>query len=562
MSAPLTPKSPDSIVLDEARRVTVADVLELDALRRGLPEVVAGKVALERQVRWVHVLDVQDPSDLLRGGELVLSTGFGAGREPKGQQQFVEALAKEGASGLVIELGWTFDKALPRTLLDAADACQLPVIALHRQLRFVEVTEAIHSVLLDRQLSMLRRADELQDRFIEIVLGGEGATSVLADLSRLIGNPVVLEDHAQRLVELALHESGREQVLTAWEQHHRAEDRQDRSDADAAVAEVPVRGRAWGRLIALAVDGPITEPDRLAVDRAAIAVALDLLSEQSGPRLRARARGGLIAGLAHGRLEERDAARWAASLGFPRRHGALLPAAAVWRSEKWAERAETEQDAWDAVVDGLSRTTQSGRAVIAGTYGDGVLLALDLGQGVERPNGVLERAAVELRSMLERAGVPDDELVLALGRPADSWSALGASLDRVVRAAAAARTSAPRPWHDARRGSIVDLLFGLRTSVEMVTFVREQLGPLLDERDARASELLRTLEIYLEKGGRKAEAARALHLERQSLYGRLERIEKTLEAPLDDPDMLLGLHLAVRALRLMEADGDRPRPLP
>lgn len=562
MSAPLTPKSPESPLLDEARRVTVADVLELDALRRGLPEVVAGKVALERQVRWVHVLDVQDPSDLLRGGELVLSTGFGAGREPKGQQQFVEALAKEGASGLVIELGWTFDKALPRTLLDAADACQLPVIALHRQLRFVEVTEAIHSVLLDRQLSMLRRADELQDRFIEIVLGGEGATSVLADLSRLIGNPVVLEDHAQRLVELALHESGREQVLTAWEQHHRAEDRQDRTDADSAVAEVPVRGRAWGRLIALAVDGPITEPDRLAVDRAAIAVALDLLSEQSGPRLRARARGGLIAGLAHGRLEERDAARWAASLGFPRRHGALLPAAAVWRSEKWAERAETEQDAWDAVVDALPRTTQSSRAVIAGTYGDGVLLALDLGQGVERPNGVLERAAVELRAMLERAGVPDDELVLALGRPADSWSALGASLDRVVRAAAAARTSAPRPWHDARRGSIVDLLFGLRTSVEMVTFVREQLGPLLDERDARASELLRTLEIYLEKGGRKAEAARALHLERQSLYGRLERIEKTLEAPLDDPDMLLGLHLAVRALRLMEADGDRPRPLP
>jgi purine catabolism regulator len=96
----------------------------------------------------------------------------------------------------------------------------------------------------------------------------------------------------------------------------------------------------------------------------------------------------------------------------------------------------------------------------------------------------------------------------------------------------------------------------------MVTFVREQLGPLLDERDARASELLRTLEIYLERGGRKAEAARALHLERQSLYGRLERIEKTLEAPLDDPDTLLGLHLAVRALRLMEADGERPRPLP
>lgn len=557
VTAPPQDLSPEQ---DVERRVSVGDVLELPALRRGLPEVVAGKAALDRAVRWVHVLDVQDPSDLLRGGELVLSTGVGPTTDPKGQRHFVEALAREGASGLVIELGWTFDKALPPMLVDVAEACQLPVIALHRQLRFVEVTEAIHGVLLDRQLSLLRRADALQDRFIEIVLSGEGATAVLTDLSRLIGNPVVLEDHAHRLVDVALHESGREAVLTAWEQHHRAENRADLTEADAASADVPVRGRSWGRLVALAVDGPLSEADRIAVDRAAIAVALDLLSEQSGPRMRSRARGGLIAGLAHGRLDERAAGRWAASLGFPRQHGLLLPAAAVWRSQSWAERAETEQDAWDDIVDALPRTTPSGKAVLAGTYGDGVLLAVDLGN--ERSTGQLERSALEVRALLERAGIPDDDLVLAIGRPSDSWSALGASLDRVIRAASAARTTPPRPWHDARRGSVVDLLYGLRSSVEIVTFVREQLGPLLDERDARASELLRTLEIYLERGGRKAEAARALHLERQSLYGRLERIEKILEVPFDDPDTLLGLHLAVRALRLMEADGERPRPLP
>ncbi|MFT4035841.1 MAG: PucR family transcriptional regulator [Patulibacter sp.] len=555
------PPAPRALSADDhARRVTVGEVLELPALSCGLPEVVAGHEALGRHVRWVHVLDVQNPSDLLRGGELVLSTGLGAGRSPQEQQRFVQALANAGASGLVIELGWTFDRALPQTLIDAANAAQLPVIALQRKLRFVEVTEAIHGVLLDRQLSLLRRADELQDRFIEIVLAGEGAGNVLTDLSRLIGNPVVLEDHAHRLVDHALHDAGRETVLTAWEQHHRAQDRQDHAELDAAVAEVPVRGRIWGRLVALAVDRPLKEVDRLAVERAAIAVALDLLAEQSGPRLRARARGGLIASLAHGRLDERDATRWAASLGFPRRHGPLLPAAAVWRTERWGECAETEQDAWDHVVDTLPRRTSSGRALIAGTYGNGLLLALDLGEQ-ERGGGQLERAAGDLRGLLERSGIPGDELVLAIGRPADSWSALGASLDRVIRAAAAACSSAPRPWHDARRGSIVDLLFGLRSSVELVTFVREQLGPLLDERDARAAELLRTLELYLAKGGRKAEAARALHLERQSLYGRLERIERTLEAPLDDPDTLLGLHLAIRALRLMEADGERPRPL-
>ena len=41
----------------------------------------------------------------------------------------------------------------------------------------------------------------------------------------------------------------------------------------------------------------------------------------------------------------------------------------------------------------------------------------------------------------------------------------------------------------------------------------------------------------------------ALHLARQSLYLRLRRIAATLGVSLDDEDVVLGLHLAVRAMR-------------
>ncbi len=69
--------------------------------------------------------------------------------------------------------------------------------------------------------------------------------------------------------------------------------------------------------------------------------------------------------------------------------------------------------------------------------------------------------------------------------------------------------------------------------------------------------LLETLEAYLAAGGRKAEAARALHLERQSLYLRLHRIEEALGVSLDDEDVVLGLHLAVRARRFRRGALDR-----
>ena len=54
---------------------TVADLLGLDVIRRGSPRVVTGPDGLDAQVRWVHVLELADAAHLLRGGELVLTTG-------------------------------------------------------------------------------------------------------------------------------------------------------------------------------------------------------------------------------------------------------------------------------------------------------------------------------------------------------------------------------------------------------------------------------------------------------------------------------------------------------
>ena len=61
--------------------LSLADVLDLPVVRRALPEVVIGDGALGREIRWAHVVEMRDPDDLLKGGELVLTTGLGAGED-------------------------------------------------------------------------------------------------------------------------------------------------------------------------------------------------------------------------------------------------------------------------------------------------------------------------------------------------------------------------------------------------------------------------------------------------------------------------------------------------
>ena len=55
---------------------SVGQVLEMGAVRAGEPRVVAGEEWLGRLVRWVHAIELPDAARLLRGGELVLTTGI------------------------------------------------------------------------------------------------------------------------------------------------------------------------------------------------------------------------------------------------------------------------------------------------------------------------------------------------------------------------------------------------------------------------------------------------------------------------------------------------------
>ena len=291
--------------------------------------------------------------------------------------------------------------------------------------------------------------------------------------------------------------------------------------------------------------------DRVAVERAALAVAIDLLAQQHDEQLRARSRGAFLSELADGRVEEHDARRRAEALGFPARAaGALLPVVAAWRrppsargrhaaragdGERRRRRhldAALRRPARRAVLDRLRRPARPARRRPARAAGAG-RARLRRGAGRAR------------RAPLPRRAGP----ARARPRGRGAWRSAASPTRGSRRArgcgACAARRARPRRspvarWYDARRPGVADLLHDLRDTPELETFVEEQLGPLLADGSPRTRVLLETLEAYLAAGGRKAEAARALHLERQSLYLRLQRIEEALGVSLDDEDVVLG----------------------
>ena len=100
---------------------TVGQVLGMEAVRRGEPRVVAGEESLDRLVRWVHAIELPDAARLLRGGELVLTTGIALPDEEERIGNYVAELAGVGVSALAVELGRKYTGGLPACFAAAAE---------------------------------------------------------------------------------------------------------------------------------------------------------------------------------------------------------------------------------------------------------------------------------------------------------------------------------------------------------------------------------------------------------------------------------------------------------
>ncbi|MGW2487070.1 PucR family transcriptional regulator [Streptomyces sp. NPDC001606] len=530
--------------------ITVQRALELPGLRSGLPEIVAGADRLGRTVRWVHAGEVPNIASLLKGGELLLTTGYGLGTRPAEQRAFVRTLAERGIAALVVELGPRFTR-LPAALVDTARAAGLPLVQLHREVPFVAVTEEIHTEIVNGHYALLQRAEEVHRRCTEALLGGGGIPQVLGILAGFGGNPVFLETPDGRLLYAAGEGPEGADPLQVWE-GLRGPHKDAPPPAGSVLVDVPgggpgTAGSVRARLVMLPVRSPLAPVHRIAAERAAGILAVVLMQARQEEELAARGRGDFLTDLAEGRITAEDAPAQARVLGFKPGGSPLLPV--VMRvgdplspGGGWAvlARAVSEELATVGVPVLLGVRPVEGR----------VLVLLGLRSEPERP-AVADRVAAALRAGVERAGMqrpgaPPPVVVVGV---AGGWAAASAGLRHAAETATAAQGLTDRPWYDARRLDIDLLLWRLRDHPDLAAFVDRAIGPLRDHDHRSKPPLLPTLETYLAHAGRKAETARELHLNRQTLYNRLARIGELLGTDLDDPQTVLALSLALRARR-------------
>ncbi|WP_348651328.1 PucR family transcriptional regulator [Micromonospora sp. WMMD1128] len=408
---------------------TVREVLALEPVRHGAPRLVAGDAGLDRPVRWVHVAEVPDIATLLGGGELVLTTGIGLPADDAGLRAFIGDLAGVGVSGLVVELGRRYVSGVPRVMAAAAERRGLPLIELRHGTPFVRITEAVHALIVDAQLTELRATEEIHQRFTELSVEGAEPAEVLRQAAELAGCPVVLENLSRQVLAYDPAGENAELLLDGWEQHSRRIRPAGRTaydpDSGWLVTTVGARGQDWGRLLLRWPAAEAAPPTRLTIliERAASTLALGRLIRRDAEGLERQIHRTLLTALIdHSRPVDEVALR-AKALGvtLDRRH---LVGVVV--------RHRSDDPAGDAAAPGADTGPEAGPARLRD-------LAEAVGQAVREAKLTALTSAVDDQAVGALLALPDP------AAEEKSLAAFTTALRRVRLDAAPVRPPAPHP---------------------------------------------------------------------------------------------------------------------
>jgi purine catabolism regulator len=504
--------------------LSVRQVLALERVLAGEPEVVAGASQLDRPVRWVHVAEAPDVGVMLSGGEMVLTTGVLLAGDEEKQAEYIRSLHRAEAAAVVLGLGRAFP-APPDVMRRAAERCGLPMVVLHRPFPFAELTEEVQARLVRRKFAAVSLSESVRTALTGLITAGAPLQRLLDEVAQHGACPVVVTNLAHRVLATAGERPAVDDVLRDWERIAR---QAGGSEGDGWIrAELAGRGERWGQIMLCGYRGD-TATGRLLADRAAEALVLHrMLGGTSAHTWEEQSAQSLLTDLVSGVVPARQLLPRARAAGLPVNRRTFVPLVV--------------RDGEPAQLDRVLRMLGlSGLVAELADEATAVLLSLARDQDAA---ALTAHFAARLRT--ESGSL---KAVVAAADARIAWDDVPAGLreaqhvaDAVADSSAALDLPAVVRLRDVHLRGLIRLL---RDDPYVQSFAERELDGLLCSAD---EDLLSVLRTYLATGRNKSRTAQLHHVSRPALYRRLEAIQGRLGVDLDDFEQAASVHIALLA---------------
>ncbi|WP_061579454.1 PucR family transcriptional regulator [Saccharococcus caldoxylosilyticus] len=517
-------------------KLTVSDILKRKHFEH--IQIIAGHQGLHRTVKWVHVVEVTKISNLLKGKELILSTGVGWKENKSLFMSFVRQLIECDASGLCIEIG-TYASSIPQEVIDLANEHHFPIILFLKEVPFVEITQDIHTYLINQHYQIISSLESYSQELNKKLLSIDHYDEILKFLHHYLGHQVIFRINGKEveLVPKYVKRSDAEQQLldSASALHPQQK---------TASQSIQILGNEYAELSIVSIDKEISEFDLLILDRTATALAQHLLRDLY--------------------VEEKKRAQ---------EHEWL---------KGWLEGEHTSEAIFDYLTDHEAELRPKGGLVIICRFKSSKqYLNLDITyfkllcrtifeqQGfsafpVDFRNSVVfimvnkrdiktwkSRMKMGIKYLLESDFVNKKRIpkfLIAVGKFVENLSHMDKSYRTALETIKIQNQLGEKAnsyfYEDLHIYRIISLIHKYSDLHEVVM---EYLEPVIQYDQKYNGKLMETLKVYLECNGSKKETAKRLFVVRQTLYHRIQKLEKLLGDDFMNPEKRLAIEFMIKA---------------
>ena len=545
--------------------ITVQDILEIPELNLKL---LAGGKSTSNPVRWVHISEVPDPTKWLKGGELLLTTGYSFVGDEEQQVSQIKRLIDHNISGLGFGTGFSYDK-VPPALVNVAQEYDFPLFEVPYHVPFIAITEAVASKIVNEQYSLLQRSLAVHEKLTKIVLEEKGLEAILSTLSALVGCSAVLYDfHGVVLCEAAYRRHlGAEMIADLWGMiSDRRADRQNFAltleGVGSGVQVYPVvASHRIGAFLAVVKDsGDFSEYDRIILHNVVTVTALELVKKKAVAETEKRLAGDFFDELIASDLYEEEIARRLAFFGLDPQSPHLIVLVDIDEADGGAAAGDAPQDVKErlhwTVDEFMARRDVLG---ISASRSDSVVVLVQPGKMDTRE---IIGLAGELQAVIAEM-LPEISVSVGIGRPHRQLIDLRQSYYEASYAIKIRKLKGePRVIASFDDLGSYGLLLGLQDTLSLEVFYDSVLGKLQEYDEQNSSDLVKSLACFLEANGHWGDAAEKLYVHRHTLRYRMKRVEEITGRDLNQSQDRMEFWLALKAKELIDqSKKGKPSPV-
>ncbi|SDW40393.1 purine catabolism regulatory protein [Marinococcus luteus] len=522
-----------------AKQITLKEILERPIFQH--ITFIGSDEALKRTVDWVHVIEVADVEQLLNGKELILTTGLGWHNDEELSLSFLNQLIESGAAGLCIELG-TYTDRLPEAMIQTAKAWDFPLILFHEQVRYVDITQDLHSFFIHRQYTLMRDLEILSQTFNQMLLHGRGVRALLQELNAQTGLDLFylpVQGESEFVPEVT---AAREQQFVSRWLENKMEDR-----VFVMHKPIMVLDQYFADIVVYGNGRELTSFEELAVDRCATAVAQEVMrTAYMEERKRYRDEMWIHEWLSGDHHEEKLRRHLISHYGREE----FSEACVCVMETSHLSLSASALEAWYVQKAMVARAAFEEKQIL--------FLSTVLPQG---PVYVLLDTAKSKRESFSKRMYKAFEQLRKTEAQEDKqlydFAAFGKCLKQTSQIWRSFETAKETMTIQRKIGRLVmpfyENLHLLRTvhymeeQGDLEDYIQDYLGEVISYDAQKNVRLLQTLKVYLECFGSKQATAKRLFVVRQTLYHRLDKIQELLGEDILEAPKRLSIELAIHA---------------